>query len=42
MPYLLYDKEPYMVINEEGKQIWVLDAYTTSNCYPYSQKPLYN
>ena len=38
MPYLLYDKEPYMVINEEGKQIWVLDAYTTSNCYPYSQK----
>ena len=38
MPYLLYDKEPYMVINEDGKQIWVLDAYTTSNCYPYSQK----
>jgi len=38
MPYLLYDKEPYMVVNEDGKLIWVLDAYTTSNNYPYSQK----
>lgn len=37
MPYLLYDEEPYLVITEEGKQVWVLDAYTTSNRYPYSQ-----
>ena len=38
MPYLLYDEEPYMVINDDGELIWVLDAYTTSNNYPYSQK----
>ena len=38
MPYLLYDDNPYAVINDEGKIIWVLDAYTTSNNYPYSQK----
>lgn len=38
MPYLLYDENPYMVINEDGKLIWVLDAYTTSSNYPYSQK----
>ena len=38
MPYLLYDEEPYMVVNDEGELIWVLDAYTTSNNYPYSQK----
>ena len=38
MPYLLYDEEPYMVVDENGNLIWVLDAYTTSNCYPYSQK----
>ena len=38
MPYLLYDDEPYMVVSEEGRLIWVLDAYTTSDCYPYSQK----
>lgn len=37
MPYLIYDEEPYLVINDEGKLIWVLDAYTVTNKYPYSQ-----
>ena len=37
MPYLEYDKEPYMIITDEGRLIWVLDCYTTSNSYPYSQ-----
>ncbi|MBQ3145694.1 MAG: UPF0182 family protein [Clostridia bacterium] len=40
MPYLKYDKEPYMVITDEGKLMWVLDAYTTSNNYPYSQETI--
>lgn len=38
MPYLLYDEEPYMIITDEGKLVWVLDAYTISKEYPYSQK----
>lgn len=38
MPYLTYDEKPYLVITNEGKLVWVLDAYTTSNYYPYSQK----
>lgn len=38
MPYLKYDENPYMVISEDGRLIWVLDAYTISNDYPYSQK----
>lgn len=38
MPYLLYDENPYMVVDDNGNLIWVLDAYTTSNNYPYSQK----
>ncbi len=38
MPYLLYDSEPYMIATEDGKLLWILDAYTTSNNYPYSQK----
>jgi len=37
MPYLIYDKEPYLVITDEGRLVWVLDAYTTSDSYPYSQ-----
>ncbi len=40
MPYLKYDEEPYMVITDEGRLIWVLDAYTTSNNYPYSQETI--
>jgi len=38
MPYLMYDEKPYLVVTEEGKLVWVLDAYTISNNYPYSQK----
>lgn len=38
MPYLTYDSEPYMVISNSGELIWVLDAYTTTNNYPYSQR----
>ena len=37
LPYLLYDENPYTVITDEGKIVWVLDAYTVSSSYPYSQ-----
>lgn len=37
MPYLIYDEEPYLVINNEGRLVWVLDAYTVTDKYPYSQ-----
>lgn len=37
LPYLIYDENPYAVINDEGKIIWVLDGYTKSNQYPYSE-----
>lgn len=40
MPYLKYNENPYMVITDEGKLMWVLDAYTISNNYPYSQKTI--
>ncbi len=36
-PYLSYDGDPYIVVNTDGKLYWMLDAYTTSNKYPYSQ-----
>ena len=38
MPYLLYDEEPYLVVSDSGELIWVIDAYTISNEYPYSQQ----
>ena len=35
-PFLTYDKDPHLVIYD-NKLYWVIDAYTTSNKYPYSQ-----
>lgn len=37
LPYLIYDENPYTVITKEGKIVWVIDAYTVSSSYPYSQ-----
>ena len=38
MPYIMYDENPYLVVTQEGKLVWVLDGYTTSSYYPYSQR----
>ncbi|MDP2585518.1 MAG: UPF0182 family protein, partial [Candidatus Levybacteria bacterium] len=35
-PFLAYDRDPYLVISE-GKLHWILDAYTSTDRYPYSQ-----
>lgn len=37
-PYVIYDKEPYQVITDDGRIVWVIDAYTVSDAYPYSQE----
>jgi uncharacterized membrane protein (UPF0182 family) len=36
-PFLHFDSDPYLVINE-GRLVWVLDAYTTTDMYPYSTR----
>jgi len=35
-PFLQWDADPYAV-NLNGRIVWVLDGYTTTNQYPYSQ-----
>ena len=35
-PFLTFDRDPYLVI-AEGKLYWILDAYTSTERYPYSQ-----
>ncbi len=37
-PFLEYDENPYMIINDSGRLKWIIDAYTTSEFYPYAQK----
>ena len=34
-PFLEYDDDPYLVISE-GRLVWMLDAYTISDRYPYA------
>ncbi|MBN1896135.1 MAG: UPF0182 family protein [Candidatus Aenigmarchaeota archaeon] len=35
-PFFIYDYDPYVVISE-GRLFWIMDAYTTTDMYPYSQ-----
>jgi uncharacterized membrane protein (UPF0182 family) len=35
-PFLTFDPDPYMVVGEDGRLSWVMDAFTTSDQYPYS------
>jgi uncharacterized membrane protein (UPF0182 family) len=39
-PFLKFDSDPYAVIANDGKVYWVLDAYTTTDNYPYSQNAI--
>lgn len=36
-PFLWYDNDPYIVLTEQGDLVYILDAYTMTNRYPYSQ-----
>ena len=36
-PFLEYDDDPYLII-ADGKLYWMVDAYTVTGFYPYSQK----
>src|SRR6266404_6294165 len=37
LPFLLFDADPYMVIDSGGRLRWILDAYTATTRYPYAQ-----
>ncbi|MEP6818448.1 MAG: UPF0182 family protein [bacterium] len=36
-PFLIYDNDPYIVVSNEGRLFWMLDAFTESSTYPYSR-----
>jgi len=38
MPFLDFDNDPYIMVTDGGQLKWILDAYTTSDAYPYSQR----
>jgi uncharacterized membrane protein (UPF0182 family) len=36
-PFLLFDADPYLVV-AEGRYYWILDAYTSTDRFPYSER----
>ena len=37
LPFVIYDRDPYMVVSDEGRLFWMVDGYTVSDMFPYSQ-----
>jgi uncharacterized protein len=35
-PFLTYDPDAYIVLGDDGRLAWIMDAFTVSDSYPYS------
>ena len=35
-PFLVFDTDPYIVVTDSGRLLWIIDAYTVSKNIPYS------
>ncbi len=35
-PFISFDEDPYIVVNDDGRLIWLIDGYTFSSKFPYS------
>jgi uncharacterized protein len=35
-PFLTYDPDPYIVLGDDGRLSWIMDAFTVSDRYPYA------
>lgn len=38
LPFLTFDGDPYLIVSDSGRLIWILDAYTATDRYPYSAR----
>jgi uncharacterized protein len=36
-PFLRFDRDPYLIVSEDGRLVWMVDGYTTGDRYPYAQ-----
>jgi len=36
-PFIQFERDPYMVIGQDGRLFWIIDGYTTSDQFPYSE-----
>jgi len=35
-PFLTFEQDPYIVVGDNGRLYWIIDAFTSSDSYPYS------
>jgi uncharacterized membrane protein (UPF0182 family) len=38
LPFLQFDRDPYLVVRDDGTLVWIMDAYTASDRYPYAAR----
>ncbi len=36
LPFLRFDGDPYLMVTDDGRLVWILDAYTSTDRYPYA------
>jgi len=36
-PFIQFDRDPYLVVRQDGSLVWIIDGYTTSPKFPYSE-----
>jgi uncharacterized membrane protein (UPF0182 family) len=35
-PFFQFDRDPYLVVTDDGRLVWMIDGYTATDRYPYS------
>ena len=35
-PFFKFDRDPYIVVTDDGRLVWMLDGYTSTDRYPYA------
>jgi uncharacterized membrane protein (UPF0182 family) len=38
LPFLRFDRDPYLVVRDDGTLVWIMDAYTSTDRYPYAAR----
>ena len=36
-PFMSWDEDPYMVLTDDGRLVWIIDGYLTSESHPYAR-----
>jgi uncharacterized protein len=36
-PFFQFDRDPYLVVTDDGRLVWMIDGYTATDRYPYSE-----